>query len=165
MSHLSERDQASRVYKAEFQSGVRQQPDLSLGDCQKYVNKITSSSFVRKNFRSSAFSEIFVTDGRGRRTACASWGFYKGSFKPIIKLPIRFRNQYVILHELAHHFAGLSNGHKSAFTTILLDLVKEFLGQEEHQKLLTEFAKRGVNIINGSGEVGKARLRIFSKVS
>jgi putative metallohydrolase (TIGR04338 family) len=153
---MTERDQASRVYKAEFQSGIRQHPDLSLGECQQYINKVVASKYVRENYRSSIFRDIFVTDGRGRRTGAASWGFHKGSMKPVVKLPIRFRNEYVILHELAHHFAGLSQGHKSAFTTVLLGLVKEFLGEEQHHKLLTEFAKNGVKIIKGNGEIGQA---------
>ena len=153
---MTERDQAQRIYKAEFQAGFRQIDELELGECQQYINKILASKFVREKYLRSDIREIFVTDGRGRRNAGAGYGFAKGSIQPVIKLPRSMRCRWVILHELAHHFARLSQGHKSKFATVYLDLVREFLGEESYQKLLTQFAICKIKIIKGNGEIGQA---------
>ena len=153
---MTERDQAQRIYKAEFQAGFRQIDELELGECQQYINKILASKFVREKYLRSDIREIFVTDGRGRRNAGAGYGFAKGSIQPVIKLPRSMRCRWVILHELAHHFARLSERHKSKFATVYLDLVREFLGEESYQKLLTQFAICKIKIIKGNGEIGQA---------
>lgn len=153
---MTERDQAQRIYKAQFQAGFRQIDELTLGECQQYINKILASKFVREKYLRHDIREIFVTDGRGRRNAGAGYGFAKGSVQPVIKLPHGMRCRYVILHELAHHFARLSERHKAKFASIYLDLIKEFLGEEPYQKLLTQFARCKVKIIKGNGEIGQA---------
>jgi putative metallohydrolase (TIGR04338 family) len=144
------KDQARRLYSAENVSGVKQSnATLTLTQCQVFTNKILARKYVKDKYGS--IPKITVLDGRGRRSACAT-GF--GSFR-VIKLPKWARNEYVILHEVAHHLTNL-NGHRAEFASCLLDLVRHFLGKDSADALQGAFHLEGVKVLGKKGAV-KAR--------
>lgn len=88
-------------------------------ECQTYVNRIVRSDWW---LRRSRDTHIQVKDGRGRRSACAvvDWS------GRVIKLPLWARTPETILHELAHHLAGLQAGHTAGFKAAYYALAKRF---------------------------------------
>lgn len=148
------RDQAGRLYRAEslamnvYGKNIRQ--DMSLDEAQKFVNSLLKRSFVQRNYPFNY--PIKVLDGRGRRSACAS--FRRGEF--VICLPKAMRTKYVILHEVAHHI-NRGDGHKAYFASCLLDLVRNILGKEQAEILQGAFHFTGVKVKTKNGEA-KARL-------
>jgi putative metallohydrolase (TIGR04338 family) len=143
-------DQAGKVYAAEALSGIKQHREtLTLKQCQVFTNKVISRKYVKDNYGS--VSSILVLDGRGRRKACAT--YYCG--QKAIKLPKWARNEFVILHEVAHHLTKL-NGHKSEFASCLLDLVRHFIGRDAADSLQAAYHLKGVKIQGKNGPV-KAR--------
>ena len=142
------KDQAGRLYAAEAISGLKSDDSMTLKECQKFVDKVTARQYVTSNYGKAT---IMVLDGRGRRSACAT---YSGGQKAI-KLPRWARGKYVILHEVAHHLTDL-NGHKAEFASCLLDLVRHFLGKESADTLQGAFHLKGVKVLGKTGTV-KAR--------
>lgn len=152
---MRKRDQAGKVYRAEalamsvYADGVRKE-EMTLQQAQKFVDAVLKRSFVQRNYPFKY--PIKVLDGRGRRSACAT--FRHGEFA--ICLPKSMRNKYVILHEVAHHI-NRGDGHKAQFATCILDLVRNVLGKEQAEALQGAFHFTGVKVKTKNGEA-KARL-------
>jgi putative metallohydrolase (TIGR04338 family) len=143
-------DQAGKLYSAESISGLKQhRGTLTLKECQAFTNKVLARKYVKDKYGS--IPKITILDGRGRRSACAT-GF--GSFR-VIKLPLWARNEFVILHEVAHHLTQL-NGHRPEFASCLLDLVRHFLGKDSADALQGAYHLKGVKVVGKNGAV-KAR--------
>lgn len=119
--------QRSKVYAAEnkVDRGKRFE---SLRECQAFSHKVTDSAYYRRKYHTGS---ILCQDGRGRSSACAS-NTWEG---PVIKLPRWSRCELVILHEIAHHAAGLPNKHNWKFAAVLLDLTRHFMGKEAAEAL------------------------------
>jgi putative metallohydrolase (TIGR04338 family) len=152
---MRKRDQAGKVYKAEalamsVYAGGNRKEEMTLQEAQKFVDAVMKRSYVRKNYFFKY--PIKVLDGRGRRSACAT--FRDGEFA--ICLPKQMRNKYVILHEIAHHI-NRGHGHHAWFTSCLLDLVRNVLGKEQADALQGAFHFTGVKVRGKNGDV-KARL-------
>lgn len=88
----------------------------TVAECQAYVDRITTSDWWTTRHR---YWKVPVKDGRGRRSACASWD---GS----ISLPLWARTPSTILHELAHVLAGLSHGHDGTWKAAYHALARRF---------------------------------------
>lgn len=146
------KDQKSRLYAAETQSRLKGKEEFTLKQCEQYVNKIWKRKYVQE-LRSASHLRVGVTDGRRRRSACAS---YRLGI-PTVTLPKWARHEYVMLHELAHLIAGLGNEHNPKFATVLLKLVRRELGKEQAERLLAAFSFQGVKILNSAGKPVKAR--------
>ena len=152
---MKKRDQAGKVYKAEglvmgVYAGGNRKEEMTLQEAQKFVDAVMKRSYVRRNYFFKY--PIKVLDGRGRRSACAT--FRDGEFA--ICLPKQMRNRYVILHEIAHHI-NRGHGHHAWFTSCLLDLVRNVLGKEQADALQGAFHFTGVKVRGKNGDV-KARL-------
>jgi putative metallohydrolase (TIGR04338 family) len=144
------KDQAGKLYVAETISGVKQcKGTMTLKECQAFTNKVLARKYVKDTYGS--ISSITVLDGRGRRRACATYLYGKR----VIKLPLWSRNEYVILHEIAHHLTRL-DGHKAEFASCLLDLVRHFLGKDSADALQGAYHFKGVKVVGKNGAV-KAR--------
>jgi len=151
---MKKRDQAGKVYKAEsLVMGIyagRHKEEMTIKEAQKFVNAVLKRSFVQRNYPLK--HQIIVLDGRGRRSACAT--FRHGEYA--ICLPKSMRNKYVVLHEIAHHLTW-GKGHTAEFVTCLLDLVRNVLGKEQVEALQGAFHFTGVKVRGKNGDV-KARL-------
>ena len=114
-------------------------PQMTLQECQSYVNAVLRSSYVKERY--SFNRKIRVTDGRGVKTG---WATLSEEGEPIIHLPRFTRNQHYILHELTLHLVGLSEAHSATFATDLLRLVKDQIGQKAYNKLKSAYLEKGV---------------------
>jgi putative metallohydrolase (TIGR04338 family) len=140
---MSVRDnQKSRVYAAERASKLERHKSeaMSIAECQAYVDKVLRSAYVMRKYptRSGEPRRIHVEHGRGGGYATAGWN---GS---IISLGVWARQPVVILHELAHHIAGLSHSHDWKFAGVFLDLVRHFMGAEAGDTLKAEYKEARV---------------------
>lgn len=91
----------------------------SVQDCQRYTDRVIRSVWWQQR---SNITTVQVRDGRGRRSACAS--NVRG--QPVIKLPLWARTPSTILHELAHHLAGLREHHTATYKAAYYALVQRF---------------------------------------
>ena len=127
--------QRKRVYNSE--TVIHGKNFVSIPEIQEYVDKISHSSWWKKNHRYYTYN-IEVKDGRGCRNA------YAVGFRTI-KLPKWSRHESVILHELSHtiinsHFMyGAVAAHGCEFSKIYLLMVKRFMGKDEYKKLKMSF--------------------------
>jgi putative metallohydrolase (TIGR04338 family) len=145
------KDQATRLYAAEELSIKKMSEDMTLKQCQKFVDKVLARSFVKNNYPWN-HGQIIVYDGRRRSSAGATWRH--GSYA--ILLPKWARNEFVILHEIAHHVGSPSYGHDYNFADCLLKLVRNVMGKQHALHLQAAFHYKGVKIIGKNGPV-KAR--------
>jgi putative metallohydrolase (TIGR04338 family) len=146
------RDQLGKLYAAESLAFKKNSEDMSLEKCQQYINKVLNRSYVKRNY--PTLKTIVVLDGRGRRSACAT--YRNGQWA--ICLPKWARNEFVILHEIAHHLVGINSqfSHDSYFATCLIDLIRNVIGREEAMTLQAAFNFKGVKVRGAKGAV-KAR--------
>lgn len=139
--------QRQRVYEAEsvlesFPTGLRQdrvrQVDkvryASREACQDYVNRVTRSKLWEAG-------SVVVGSGKRFRKAVA-----RGTGQ--IELPIWARNEWTILHELAHclttaKFKNVAD-HGREFCSVYIKLVKRFLGPQWAKKLKDSFREHRV---------------------
>lgn len=143
------RDQAGRLYAAEADSIKTMNEAMTLKECQKFVDKVLARKYIQETYPWKL--PIVVHDGRRRRNAAA--GFRHGNYA--IMLPKWARNEFVILHEIAHHISR-GNGHGPEFATCLLDLVRNVMGKEDAELLQAAYALRGVKV-QGKNGATKAR--------
>ena len=145
------RDQQGRLYAAEAAAFNKSSNDMTLMEAQRFVNKVLARKYVQANYPWQR--DILVLDGRGRRTACAT--YRNGEYA--ICLPRWARNEFVILREIAHHISGQTGpAHGPRFASCLLDLVRNIMGKEEADLLQAGFALTGVKVEGKRGPV-KAR--------
>jgi len=135
-------NQKGRVYAAERASKLERHKSqaMSIAECQAYVDRVLSSAYVMRKYptRSGDPRRIHVEHGRGGGYATLGWN---GS---IIRLGVWGRQPVVVLHEVAHHIAGLSHAHDWKFAAVFLDLVRHFMGAEAGDTLKAEYKAQRV---------------------
>lgn len=142
---MSRDSQRSKVYIAERAAGLQLPSStkrdwaMSIEECQQYVNKMLNSAYFKRKYWKHSTLEIRVLEGRngGRATR-------QGFGQSVIFLGVWARQEFVIIHEVAHHVAGLSHGHDWRFCEVELDLVRHFMGKEAHDKLKASFKEHKV---------------------
>lgn len=117
--------QRSKVYAWENEEYMWDDQLLSLEECQKLVNE---------NFM---IDRVLVTDGRGRRSACAAIN------KMEIRLPRSSRKKWIVLHEIAHFF-GMDN-HGPKFMKAYIKLLSKYYNRSE-DSLKASALDRGVQV-------------------
>lgn len=126
----------------------------SIHETQAFVDKIAKSAWWKKR---TDIIQVEVSDGRGRRSACAYGITYLwvGGNKAIgfgkIALPKGNRNINSVLHEFAHLLAHDDDfaAHGPEFCKAYLALVKRFLGKQSHSNLKYGFDRMKVNYRTG----------------
>lgn len=134
---MTQRDsQRSKVYLAETPLHWSS-PQLSDQEAWAFFRKVQESAYVRRKYNPP---HIHLDYGRGggkaHRWYQDRWG---DVHHRAVTLGVWARRKSVILHELAHHYAGLGHGHDWRFCEVYLDLVRHFLGQTEHDRLKESF--------------------------
>jgi len=128
-----------RVLPKKLKGEDRARPQMTLAECQNYVDSVLTSSYVRTRY--SFNKRIRVTDGRGFEAGAA---LFSKDGKPVIHLPRFTRNKHYILHEITHHLVGINEAHNAIFTTALLRLVKAQMGHSAYSKLKSAYLEKGV---------------------
>jgi putative metallohydrolase (TIGR04338 family) len=132
--------QRSKLYRAEGVATGKSFADIA--EVRAYVEKINRSAWWRSHHKFPGIP-IEVTDGRGRRKACALG-------MRTIKLPKWARYEEVVLHELAHTIItsrfgyGGAPAHGREFAKMLLLMVRHFMGKDDYETLKTSFKIAGV---------------------
>ena len=137
--------QKSKLYAAERASGLqlhKHEAGMSIEQCQKLVDKIIGSAYVRRKYgrRCPTSLPVYATHGGGR--AAHSGGYHRDRLTgevewrgTHIRLGVWARQPFIVIHEVAHHLAGLGHGHDWRFAEIMLDLTRHFLGAEAGAQL------------------------------
>jgi len=128
--------QRSKVYRSEkvVPQGLQFK---ELADVQAYLKQLQSHAWFRRRW---APRDFHLKDGRGARRGRASHGWWAR----IITLPRATRYQSYVLHEVAHHLAGLNERHGPKFCRVYWTLVRYEFGPEAAKALKTEWAKNRV---------------------
>lgn len=138
--------QRSPVYRAENKCFARKNsPQFrtfrTIPEIQQYCDELTRSDWFAQIFGDI---DIKIRDGRGRRSACAWIGFN------IIKLPRKFRKEWILLHEIAHLTAGRNDDkHGPVFCRNYLNLVGHKLGESAMERLLVSMQIESVQVAEG----------------
>jgi putative metallohydrolase (TIGR04338 family) len=128
--------QRSKVYSAERKAFGSFEEVYSFNDCKAILSIVKDGSYYRSV---NGYRHVKLKDGRGRRSAC-----YQPDTKTI-KLPKWSRNDFVIMHEIAHSLAhrtvgeGEHAGHHASFCTHYANLIHEQVGNQYAIKLINEF--------------------------
>ena len=139
--------QRSKVYRAGWavfaaEHGWGIEPQLTLDECQEYVDKVTGSKWWAKRARRHGWrtGPVVVTPGHGQRRA-----LYKRRWPhPQIGLPRWSRNHAVILHELAHHATSFDHAsHGREFCRNFIRLVQRWMGVDVAKALKAAFDETG----------------------
>ena len=135
--------QRSKVYAAE--RAIPQGRELaSIPEIEKYIKRKMKLKGFKKRW--PGIHGLRVMDGRGRRSACG-WGQHGVCF---IKIPRWYRNEIIVLHELAHGILWNEDRynehppHGWRFARTMLDLVRYYMGQEAAAALRKSFVKHRV---------------------
>jgi hypothetical protein len=144
---LPSRDsQRQRVYDAESACfrDARIKMQATRDQLQSMADAIFSSTCVRDLLLRSGQSRRaanrtapridFVTDNR--RAAIGTAG--------VVKLPAWARNKPTFLHELAHAVAPWMAMHSWAFCATMLELVREFMGQDWAERLAESYDRHRI---------------------
>jgi len=139
-------NQKARVYRAEriLQDHKSSMKPMTIPECQKFVNRVLARQSIIKTY-----GKRYIAVERGKGGGRASGR--------VITLGVWARQPVVILHEIAHHLAGLDAEHGPQFTAVMLKLVRSVLGKEAHEKLLGSYAYHRVKVQGKGGKVAKAR--------
>lgn len=139
---MRDRDnQRQRVYDAEWASGLRPlQQTIANADLQAWVDDVLDRRAIRSRWGVRKVT-VELTHGRG--------GAYATGYG-VIRASRPARNDYVMLHEIAH---TLTTGkgyapHGPEFAGVLLFLVKTVMGREAHAALLASMRKHKVRRSN-----------------
>lgn len=135
----------SKLYTAEWIIRGPSRPLPTYEARREYVNRVLDSTFVR-----SRWGRRMTTLARGRGDG--------GNFRPWTD-EIRTGNgatEYVLLHEIAHSLAprGVA-AHGPEFASILLTLVRRFMGPSHAALLRKSFAEHHVKYRGGMRAVPK----------
>jgi putative metallohydrolase (TIGR04338 family) len=131
--------QRSKVYAAERASGLTPARGtlgtMTIDECYDYTRRVLDSAYVRRRWPHATTTArlIQVVPGRNGGHAGRRWG------TPFISLGRWARTEYIVLHEIAHHLAGLDRQHDWQFCDTLLNLVRHFLGRDAHDALRDQF--------------------------
>lgn len=161
--------QRSKVYKAE-REGLKSfsKPVPTVEDVKNFTQKTFNKPYITRRYgrhthRNGRTLIPAVADGRGTSNAYA-YGDWK------ISIPVWGRQEWVILHELAHILTHRKyNGrikHNWQFCAVYLDLVRGMMGAEAHKALKEAFRKHKVRfkekttrvITDEQREILKARM-------
>jgi putative metallohydrolase (TIGR04338 family) len=132
--------QRKRVYTAEHVLERFKKPLPTVADVERFVAKVHDAHTVKTNYTNGVALMTHVKDGRGCRSARSRGG--------VIVIPLWARNDWVVLHELAHELTsrsiayrgmGLRAAHGWQFCSTYLDLVLWFMGREAHDALKASF--------------------------
>lgn len=124
--------QRNKVYTAERL--VRVGRAMSWPDTLRFVAKVLNSAKFQRRWGRWG---VEVRDGRGRVKAAAYGSRY-------ITLPGWARTEDVVLHELAHILCPGWEQHGRLFARTYLELVKLFMGKDQHDRLRDSFREHGV---------------------
>jgi putative metallohydrolase (TIGR04338 family) len=143
--------QKARVYRAEriLQDHKSSMKPMTITECQKFVNRVLARQLIIKSY-----GKRYIAVERGKGGGRASGTYYSGR---VITLGVWARQPAVILHEIAHHLAGLDAEHGPHYAAVMLKLVRAVLGKEAHEKLLGSYAYHRVRVEGKGGKVAKAR--------
>ena len=150
--------QRSKVYRSErdLSAGLGEYGGRveTIPEIQKWINQIVASRWMkgylsrqrnrgRKHAIGHPGKSVRVTDGRGRRTACAQ---LNGNQTAEIKMPKWSRSKLVILHELTHVYTNwrYPAWHGRQFCANYLEFVKRWIGKEAHSELKASFDRNKV---------------------
>lgn len=144
-------NQKARVYAAEriLQDHKNSMKPMTINECQKFVNRILARKTVIK-----VYGKRYIAVERGKGGGRATGNYYSGR---TITLGVWARQPAVILHEIAHHLAGLDAEHGPHYAAVMLKLVRQVLGKEAHEQLLGSYAFHRVKVMGKGGKVQKAR--------
>jgi putative metallohydrolase (TIGR04338 family) len=124
--------QRGKLYAAERVCQPPEPEFRTVIDCQVFVDEVIAEH--REWFWPKY---VCVQDGRGRRSACASFD--------TISVPRWARTRIVILHELAHIITPPPFAwHGPEFALNFLKLVRSVLGFDQYNKLATSFEDHSV---------------------
>ena len=149
---MKQRDnQKAKVYKAEriLQDHKSSMKPMTIGECQKFVNRVLARKAIIK-----IYGKRYIAVERGKGGGRASGSAYSGR---VITLGVWARQPVVILHEIAHHLAGLDAEHGPHYASVMLKLVRSVLGKEAYETLLGSYAYNRVRVEGKGGKVAKAR--------
>ena len=149
---MKQRDnQKARVYKAEriLQDHKSSMKPMTIGECQKFVNRVLARKAIIK-----IYGKRYIAVEKGKGGGRASGSAYSGR---VITLGVWARQPVVILHEIAHHLAGLDAEHGPHYASVMLKLVRSVLGREAYETLLGSYAYNRVRVEGKGGKVAKAR--------
>lgn len=133
--------QRSKVYAAENKAFPHMHDErMTLAGCKSFVSIVVNCQFWKE---SKGRKIVKIKDGRGTRRAM----YYPKTNK--INLPKWARNEWVIIHELAHFLCWQKHedtvpSHGVKFCGIYLKLVEQVLGAEAAVDLAVSFEMRGV---------------------
>lgn len=146
--------QRQKVYDAErcVQRNATKADAMTIAECQAMVDKILASTYVRRHYERAEkivtrYGTVKVVPGRNGGMARGFDVYYDGGRHvggPVIALGIWARQEFVVIHEVAHHLAGLHERHGWRFVACELDLVRHFLGADVHDRLKASFRKHRV---------------------
>lgn len=133
--------QRKRVYTAEHVLMNYAKPLPTVKDVERFIKKQMERKAILKRYP-HANKETAVADGRGCKRALAH-----GTRK--ISIPIWARNDWVVIHEMAHIINARENwwpkaAHGWEYCSIYLDLVRFIMGVEAHDALKASFKKHKV---------------------
>lgn len=127
--------QKQRVYNSERCVGPRLE---TVPQMQSYVDKMVKSAWWKKRY--PRVKRIIVKDGRGRRRACAEYGY--GYM--VVKMPKWARNEGVLLHEMAHT-VNMSVKHGPKYVGNYLAMIDKAQGREVCLKQMQSFRNANVD--------------------
>ena len=138
--------QRSAVYKSEKGFSYKVEFE-TLDQCKEYAALIVNSEYWisqkgRKRFK--------ITDGSGCSHARACSKGVQG-VADVVTLPRWSRMRWCIIHEFAHLLTDMTDkgtsGHGAVFCKHYLMLVKELLGQEHYDMLVSNFNENNVKYL------------------
>ena len=97
----------------------------SIGEAQEAINALMADSAFKDKFIPL---DIRISDGRRRKSACCEFHKDKVDSWFVIRLPKRFRNALILMHELAHAYSYFKPWHGEQFCFIYLNLVELYMG-------------------------------------
>lgn len=138
---MRDRDtQRQRVYDAENASGLNPwQQTIPNADLQTWVDDVLDRRAIRSRWGVRQV-RVELTHGRGAHA--------EGSHT--IRASRAGRNEFVLLHEIAHTLTHGYAGHGPEYAGVLLFLVKTVLGREAHATLLAQMRKHKVRRSNAA---------------
>lgn len=146
--------QRSKLYRAEDEALKFISKTIGDGSVEaltKRANEIAHSQTVADIIGTTVLRHVTISDGRGRRGGCAN-GWH-------LSMPRHTRNEYYLLHELAHVFTDAQFYHRRwvlkeyveprashgwQFARIYLRLISRFMGVAAHDLLKASFKKHHV---------------------
>lgn len=131
-------NQRQRLYDAEHSCHPWRQT-IPTADLQAWVDDLMAMRAIQSRWGQIKIT-VQLTHGGGRAQI---WG-------RVIRLGVAARNEWVILHEIAHQLVGTHHvaDHGKEFAGIMLFLVKTRLGTAEWEKLRAAFKEHRVRYNN-----------------